>query len=102
MTSSPSLSSSASQNVPSPACGYAALACVGRIRRAFARLHPPALASLRLLGRLGPVLFGALHPGQEPLPPGGERLRGRRLAIRWPLPFLRSGAARQSVVDIAW
>jgi hypothetical protein len=51
---------SASQNVPSPAGGYAALACVARIRRAFARLHPRALARLRLLGRLGPVLRGAL------------------------------------------
>ena len=39
--------------------GYlAALACVARVRRAFARLHPRALASLRLLGGLGPLLSG--------------------------------------------
>src|SRR3954471_24161079 len=40
--------------LPSLAGRAAALACVARVRRAFARLHPPALASLRLFGQLGP------------------------------------------------
>jgi hypothetical protein len=60
--------------LPSAAGRAAALACVARIRRAFARLHPSALASLRLFGRLGPPYRDRLLSGRCSRVP--EVLRG--------------------------
>ena len=83
--------------------GSAALACVARVRRAFARLHPRALASLRLLGGLGPLLLGALNGSS--LAGEIDRLRGAARGLAWlapraPVgrgsPLVRGGSVVQS------